>query len=96
MDTFQSRRGRNERGRSNENERGRVAGDIGGGRNPRVDNGCRRSRSRERNFSHRGRRSRSKSPPPEYVKVHERWKKFKQSQRVRYKHEVLLILSLTP
>ena len=89
MDVFQSRRGRNERGRSNEKERGRVGSDIGGGRIPRVDSGSRRSRSRERNFSHRARRSRSKSPPPEYVKVHERWKKFKQSQRVRDKNKVL-------
>merc|ERR1712038_1025444 len=61
---------------------GRVGSDIGGGRIPRVDSGSRRSRGRERNFSHRARRTRSKSPPSEFIKVQERRKKFKQSQRV--------------
>ena len=84
MDTFQSRRVRNEHGRSNEKERGRGGSDISSGRDRRVNSPGRRSRSRERNYAQKTRRSRSKSPPSEFVKVHERWKKFKQSQRVRY------------
>ena len=84
MDTFQSRRVRNEQGRSKEKERVRGGSDISSGRDRRGDSAGRSSRSRERNHTHRTRRSRSKSPPPEFIKVHERWKKFKQSQRVRY------------
>ena len=84
MDTFQSRRVRNEQGRSDEKEKGRIGSDISSGRNRRGDSAARRSRSRERNNTQRTRRSRSKSPPSEFIKVLERWKKFKQSQRVRY------------
>ena len=76
MDVFQSRRGRHERDRSSERERCRVSEAS----TSRCESSSQRSRSKDR---HRGKRSRSISPQSEYLKVHDRWKKFKQSQRVR-------------
>ena len=84
MDVFQSRRGRNDHGRSNERDRSRDESDISI-RDNRGDSRDRRSRSREGGHPLRARKSRSNSPQSEYTKVHDRWKKFKQSHRVSHK-----------
>ena len=89
MDVFQSRRTRNDQSRNvGESLRGRGGGggsDIGSNSRDHGASG-RRSRSRDRSsrdLPKSSRRTRSRSPPQsEYSKVHDRWKKFKQSQRV--------------
>ena len=78
MDVYQSRRGRNERGRSIDRDRGRGSDNS----SSRGEGNTRRSKSRDRGSLQRGKRSRSTSPQSEYHKVLDRWKKFKQSQRV--------------
>jgi len=78
MDVYQSRRGRNERGRSTDRDRGRGSDNS----SSRGEGNTRRSKSRDRGSLQRGKRSRSTSPQSEYHKVLDRWKKFKQSQRV--------------
>ena len=80
MDVFHSRRSRNEQCRGI--ERGRGESDNSGGRDRRGDSMDRRSRSRDRSGHLPRIKSRSKSPQSEFLKVHDKWKKFKQSQRV--------------
>ena len=83
MDVFQSRKGRNDRGRSIERENDRDESDISSGRSRKPESGGKRSKSRE--HSQRTRRSRSNSPKSEFHKALDRWKKFKQSHRVSTK-----------
>ena len=85
MDVFQSRKGRNDRGRSVERENDRDESDISSGRSRKPESGGKRSKSRERGHSQRTRRSRSNSPKSEFHKALDRWKKFKQSHRVSTK-----------
>lgn len=85
MDVFQSRKGRNDRGRSIERENDRNESDISSGRSRKPESGGKRSKSRERGHSQRTRRSRSNSPKSEFHKALDRWKKFKQSHRVSTK-----------